>query len=338
MKQSDILVSIICPLRNVENSVEELLNGLWYVANRNFSQFEIIIVDDGSTDQTSMKIVDLCTRFSGLRLVQLSREFGIDVALTAGLDTAIGNIVVSFLHDCDPPDEIPKLAQRCISSGKVIIGQRIHLSEDPTFIRFARSCFYFFCQKILNLEFPRNTTYFVAMNRSAVTHINRTKDKFRFLKAITNHIGLPIELYPYRFRTPATGKPRQFRSFLQSLHLSVDVVVSQSLRPLRLITLTCLMIGLTQIFYLVYILIVYLNKSQVAEGWTTLSAQVALSNFLVLFALATISEYIGRLLEESRDRPLYYITKEHSSTSIHDSQQRNVLNSSTEVIQGTHHA
>ena len=331
MKKSDVLVSVVCPIRNFADHVDAFLSKLHAVLDGHYEQYEIVLVDDGSTDGTYQKMKSWLLRTSSGRAIRLSREFGLEVALTAGFDAAIGDFIVVMLPEFDPPALIPEMVECCIKNGSIIIGQRKSTTGDSLLVKASRKPFYWFCRRFLKLSIPESSTYFVALSRHAVTHINRTRDKFRFLKVITTQIGLDYELFPYDFASPG-GKTKTFHSFWQSFKISVNVVTSSSLRPLRIVAFGSLLLSFFNLLYIGYVIAIYFFKSQVAEGWVTLSAQNAVSFFLVFLILAVISEYLGRTLIESMDRPLYYVADESRGTeSVAHADKRNVYGASTGV-------
>lgn len=313
MKLQDKLISIIAPLSDAESYIVDFVQRANAVLDAHYEQFELILVDDGSVDATVSRVQGLLEAIANLRYIRLSRRFGIEVALTAGLDAAIGDYCVVLIPGLDPPGLIPKFVEECARSGHVVLGQNTsRVRREGLIFRLAHSAFHWFCRRLLGFTIPHSTTYFVALNRRAVHQINRTEDKFRFLKAITMHIGLAYTLISYEFESSASA--RSFRGFWQSVAISIDIIVFNSMRPLRMAAVLSLTLSIASLVYVVQILAVYLFKRHVAEGWVTLSLQEAVASFVLFLVLAVMIEYLGRALQETGNRPLYYVSDELNST------------------------
>jgi dolichol-phosphate mannosyltransferase len=323
----DQVISTIAPLRNDGAVVEEFMRSIHAVLTASFDQFEVILVDDGSTDDTEQIVLKNIDAYPGMRYVRLPRHFGTEIALAAGLDRAIGDLCVILQAGFDPPALVPDFVRKCRDSGRIVLGQLREASKTASiFYRLGRRAFHFITSRLLALPLPRNTTYFMALDRRAIQQIGRTRDKKRYFKAIAVYIGLPHVTLPYDPIVGPDGRIPHLRTFWEAVDLSLEVIVMNSQRPLRIVTMGALFIGMMNFLYFLYVAAVYVFKDQVAEGWVTQSAHSSLS-FVLLFAiLAVIAEYIGRVLEETRSRPLYYIVAERSAKMhVANMQRKNVL-------------
>ncbi len=330
-KKDDILISVICPFGRDTHDLMSFVESVDRVLSAHYDQFEILLVGDGVDPTFDCQMTEILTRFPGVRYLRLSRNFGIEIALTAGLDASIGDVCVCLMPDRDPPNLIPEFVRRCLESDSVVIGLRADASKDPLRVRLFRNAFYWVAKRLLGIELHRDTTYFVALSRKAVSQIGRTRDKSRILKLITNVIGLPVQRLRYSFRSDTGKKP--YYTFSEAVNLGLDIMVSDSLRPLRFATLGALVISCLNLIYIGYVALVFFFKPRVAEGWVTLSLLAASGFFLLFLVLAVMAEYLGRLIQESRNRPLYYVLDDRTSArSVANEHRVNVLEESREMV------
>jgi glycosyltransferase involved in cell wall biosynthesis len=253
------------------------------------------------------------------------KTYGLDVAITAGLESAIGDVVVVCLPPFDPTDKIVEFIN-VARAGYIGLGQRPPGHYEGMWHSFAKKVFYVVVNRFLNFGLPSDTTYFVSLPRQAVTHIQRAKDRFRFLKVVTAQTGLPIQLLNY---VPAEKDGRVYRTFWESILLSIDVVTSQSLTLLRFASLLSLFVSLGSLSYLIYAFNIFLFKSEVQKGWSSLSIFISACFFLLGLVFAILTEYLAKLFSESSNRPIYTIGNETvSDRVVANSHRANVLDTS----------
>lgn len=323
MTASALFVSVVCRLRDDAAIVEPLLSGLSQVLRAHYENYEIVLVDDGSTDGTPARVKELLSRFDCVRLLRLSRRFGLDIALTAGLESAIGDYVVTLSPATDPPALIPEMIALAQRENAAVYGLAARPSR-PLLHRLGARLFHWACRRVLDLPITPGATHFRVLSRQAVNAIVEIKDNYRYLRALTPYIGYATRTFPYEPRGPA---PRE--SLFEAADTAIAVIVSNSSRPLRLMSWLAVMASFLNLAYIGYVFLVNVFKHSVAEGWTTLSLQNAGMFFLLFLILAVVTEYVGRILNETRDRPLYYIAEEaNSSVLIAGRDLRNVVTDS----------
>lgn len=311
MKLADQLITVIAPIHNAADRIEGFLAELHTVLSRHYDQFEILLIDRGSDDTTRVLVNALLSKWTGVRYLRLSRRFDVPTSLTAGLDVAIGDICVTLLPETDPTEAIPEVVRICLEKQNLVLGEKSDASQSWVANR-VESIYAWACARFLQLRFPRHTTYFTALSRSAIQQMSRTQDKFRFLTTLHNSLGVPYTLYPYTPK-PNPVRPGLFARLWNSVNASLDLIVLNSLRPLRLVTMGSLALSFANLLYMGYITAIYFLKPNPAEGWVTASSQAAMNFFLLFATLSVLSEYLGRLLSESKDRPFYYILEELNS-------------------------
>lgn len=314
---------MVCRLRDEAALVEPLLLQLSQVLKAQYENYEIVLVDDGSVDGTSARVKELLGRVECVRLLRLSRRFGLDVALTAGLESAIGDYVVTLSPATDPTALIPDLVALARRENAAVYGV-LARRERPLLHRLGARLFHWTCRRLLDLPITPGATHFRVLSRQAVNAIVGIKDNYRYLRALTPYIGYSTRLFEYQpLRAPRA------ESLFEAADTAVAIIVSNSSRPLRLTGWLAVLASGLNLAYIGYVFLVNVFKHAVAEGWTTLSLQNAGMFFLLFLILAVVTEYVGRILNETREWPLYYIAEEaNSSVLIASQDRRNVVGDS----------
>lgn len=326
---SSVFVSVVVPLRDDADIVAGFVGDLAAVLGEGYENYEVVLVDDGSTDATPQVVGELLQEHVAMRYLQLSRAFGDEVALQAGLDSVIGDVVVVMRPESDPPDLLPRFVEAARSSNGVVFGLRDSSTPESFAYRAGRRLFTTVLRRVLGIDLHPRATMFMAFSRATLNAVLQIKDKSRGLRIAGLHVGFRqhhVEYTPKLRRTP----PRR-RKLGEGVDRAISLIVTNSARPLRLAAYAGLLASLLNVAYIGYIFLVYVFKEKVAEGWVTLSLQQA-TMFLFGFVILTVlAEYVGRLLTESLDRPLYFVAAERkSNVMIPDAQRRNVVQESTQ--------
>jgi len=327
MSRIDALISVIAPLRNAETVVEPFLRELSAVLAQHYSHYEIVLVDDGSTDNTVGRVSTLLHTLPCIRLVRLSRSFGTDIAITSGLESAIGDYIVTLIPDTDPVTLIPDLVEQCRQGKDLLFGVTAQSTGSLT-MRAATWFFYRLAKSLFRLDILEHATYYQVFSRQALNAIIRIKDKTRYLRLLGTFVGYDNRTFTY---SPIHRSLHQTeRTWNDALRLAVGLLTAHSTNPLRFVSLLGLFSSLLILLYIGYVLVIYFFKDHVAEGWTTLSLQTAGLFFLVFMILAVLSEYIGQILAELKDRPLYLTLEEKNSSVLSSGPERRNVTSTSE--------
>ncbi len=327
MIRSDCFVSVVVPIYNDSPIIEHFVAEAMQILHGNYENYELVLVDDGSDDDTVTKIAALLVRYDCIRLIRLSRRFGLEVAITSGLEAVIGDFTVVMLPDSDPPQLIPEIIERARGGHGVVFGVRKDRAGEPVVMRLGVGLFYWVGRTFFKLTIPGNATHFRALSRQAVNAVTQIKEKYRYFRLMSTDIGYIGESFVYE-PLKRYGR-RRAGGLAEALERAIGIIVSNSTHPLRWVSWLGLVAGGMNALYVGYVVLTYLFKNEVAEGWTTLSLQIACMFFLVFAILAVLSEYVGRTFDESRDRPLYHVLEErHSAVMIADQQRRNVVKDS----------
>jgi dolichol-phosphate mannosyltransferase len=324
MDRIESLVSVIMICRNTAASLDACVAETCRILEAQYTNYEVLLVDNHSEDDTLAKAEAILSRQPCVRLIGLSRHMATEIAVMAGLESAIGDFVVTLEPACDPPQHIPRMIELVRSGQDIVIGVTDTTSHRDTVYRGLHRFYFALANRISEVELiPGNTTY-CALSRQAVNAITRIRQRKRLFALVASETGYPIATYRYQ-RQVAAGSRRQ-RGLLASCRLGLSILVNNSNFPLRLVSGLGLAGSLLCMLYGSYVIVINLFKDTVMEGWTTLSLQVSGLFFVVFLMLALMGEYMARVLDESLDRPLYHVRGEKaSSIMISNATRRNVL-------------
>lgn len=327
MAISDCFVSVVAPLSNDGAIVEGFVRDVMAVLRTTYANYELVLVDDGCEDDTVLRLTPLLGELECVRLIRLSRRFGEEIAIFAGLDAVIGDFVVVMLPNWDPPSLIPEVIDKARRGAEVVFGVTQNRSGESFLVRLGSPLFDWYCNRVLKFSLPKNSTQFRVLSRQAVNAVTQVRNVYRYLRVLTANVGFRRESFLYE-PINRKGEPRR-TGFVEAVAMATDIIVTSSRHPLRFATWLGVLAATVNLLYAGYIVAVYLFKEQVAEGWTTLSLQNAVMFLFVFLIMTVTSEYIGHILVETIDRPLYYVLEERiSSVPVSEEGRRNVVHES----------
>ena len=324
-KDTSLVVSIVAPLRNDAEILPAFLSELGNVLEAHYSLYEILLVDDGSTDGTLQSIDELLRRNERVRYLSFSKSFGREVAIAAGLETAIGDFVVVMIPDSDPVSLIPELVEKCRNGSGVVCGVSKSARHHGWLMKVASRFFHAYCRRYLGFDYKENSTDYRILSRQGVNAITRVKDRHRYLRIIAATLGYNQEFFTYELLH--RKKHIEQDRIVSQLNNAIEIAIANSRHPLRIVSRLGLLLSGVNFLYLFYVMAVYFLKRKVAEGWTTASLQNTTMFFFVFLILSILCEYVGRILEETQDRPLYIVSEEKtSSVVLEESITKNIIN------------
>lgn len=322
------VVSIVVPLDQDAHLLDEVVVEIDQVIGQAYRFFEIVLVDDGSTDGTAASVQPLLKKVQRIRYLRLSRQFGRDVALSAGIESAIGDFVVTLDPRIDPIRIIPDMISACRKSGGIVHGVAENRSRRSFPREWFGSLFRNYCRKHLGVDIKRGVSDLRVMSRQAVNALLQVRVQSRYLRVLTLTLGYSHEFFPYMSQT-RYGSPRS-ATWHAEVATAIDLLAANTRHPLRLVTAVGLLGACLNLCYAMYVVVVFLIRPNVAEGWTTLSLQSSGMFFFVCLILAVLSEYVGTILGEVRSRPLYFIAQEsNSSVLLEATVQSSIVKEST---------
>ena len=299
------LLSVVVPCYNEEEvlpSTHERL--LRLLESRYPGAFEIIYVDDGSRDRTSALLRVLQRGSPGVRVVIFSRNFGHQLAVSAGIDQARGDAVVLIDADLqDPPEVIPAMVERWEAGVDVVYGVRSARLGETAFKRWTAKAFYRVLNRLSDVAIPQDTGDFRLMDRRVVDVLRSMPEGDRFIRGMVAWAGFRQEGLSYQ-RDPRFAGETKY-SFRKMVRFAVDGMVSFSIRPLRLATWLGFGAAGIALLGVAYAVLARLLTDQWVPGWAALFVAILFVGGVQLIALGVIGEYVGRLFMQSKARPMY---------------------------------
>jgi glycosyltransferase involved in cell wall biosynthesis len=311
MMNPDAIVTVVAYVCNDADVLGPFVAETVGVLAAHFPNYELILVDDHSTDTTPVLVQGLLARHAGIRYVRLARPVGGEVACHAGLEAAVGDYVVVMRARFDPPAEVVPLVQLAVEEGGTVLGVSPRRPPGSLLFRCCRAMFYRMLALLMRSKVPANATGFCALTRPAVNTITRIRSRRRHLRVLACTIGYPVTLHPYR---PTRAVPEGRRPTVgEALKDAIALTVISSRTPLRLVSSLGVLAGSFNLCYVLYVLAICFFKKEVAPGWTTLSLQIAAMFFFVFLILVALAEYVAQTLEESQGNPLYHVEDDRTS-------------------------
>lgn len=312
----DLMVSVTLVMNNDADIIRTVIQETSTVVMRQYAYYELLVIDNGSMDDSVEIVKSLQKEIPNIRLMVLSRVYDTEVAFAAALDHSVGDYVVLMDIAHDPPALIPELLAKARSGFDVVIAERKERRENTFMEKFFATLFYKFYANISGFYFAPNASYFRVMSRRAVNSITQIKSKSRYLKYFNAFVGYKQAHVPYTrvHRRSATDRKE---SFLRMSFRAIDAIISNSILPLRFVTLLGVVASFLNLIYIGYVFAVTLVKNEIAEGWISTSIMNASMFFLLFFILTVMSEYIVRILIEAKEQPLYFIADEYNSSVLH---------------------
>ncbi len=301
-------LSIVIPLFNEEESIPTLLKEVSLACNKTGKTYEIVLVDDGSNDGTYDLLQKSAAKDNHLKIVKLSRNFGHQAAFTAGIDIALGLMVITMDGDLQhPPALIPAFTKEADNGYDIVIGERIVNKQNSKGRELFGKLFYKFLSWTTRLEF-KNVSDFALYNRKVVSVIKHLPEKERYLRGIIQWVGFSKKYLLYVVDERKFGVPKY--NFKRLTHLVMSGVTSFSAFPLRLAFWVGLVVLISSFFFGIYVAIDhYVNPNPLIAGWATLVILVLFLGSIQLMVLGIIGEYLYRMFNEIKGRPSYIISE-----------------------------
>lgn len=300
------LVSIIAPIFNEIDNLPDLLRRVQAVMKTGGFDWELLLVDDGSTDGSTEAILDLARSDEHIRPIVFARNFGHQIAVTAGLDHARGAAVVIIDADLqDPPELIPDLLAKWREGFEVVYAVRAEREGETWFKRLTASVFYRLIYRITDVKIPLDVGDFRLLDRQVVETLNRMRERHRFLRGMSAWVGFRQVGVPYRRAARAAGVTKY--PFRKMLRLAINAVTGFSYFPLQLATyFGFASAGLSGLAIPVVVIMRLIGHQAFFGQATTLIAVLFLGG-VQLISLGILGEYVGRLYDEAKGRPLYVL-------------------------------
>lgn len=300
-------LSCVIPCYNEAANLRLLLPILGEHLKASASEWEVILVNDGSRDDTSA-VFDEWTRQPGIRAIEFSRNFGKEAALTAGLQAANGDVVV--LMDADmqhPPELVAEMVQQWQAGADVVYALRANRDDESMFKQLGTRAFYRLINAKSRFQVPPDAGDFRLMDRSVVEALLALPERNRFMKGLYAWVGFKSVAIPYEPAERAVGTTNY--SALKLIAFSIDGLTAFTTWPLRVASIAGMVMALLAFVYGSYVIVDFLIYGNKVSGWTTIIVLLSFFVGIQLIGLGILGEYIARIFEEVKSRPLYVVRR-----------------------------
>ncbi|MDB5398550.1 MAG: Polyprenyl-phosphate beta-D-glucosyltransferase [Rhodopila sp.] len=300
-------ISVVVPAYN-EASALDLFHGRLLHALAGLESWEVVYVNDGSTDGTLSAMEALHRTDNRVALVSLSRNFGKEIALTAGLDHAAGDAVVVIDADLqDPPELIPELVAEWRAGFDMVYAKRRSRAGESWLKRGTAVVFYRLMQRMGDLKLPENTGDFRLMSRRVVDAVRQLREQHRFMKGLFAWVGYPTTFVLYDREPRCSGVTKW--SYWKLWNLALEGITSFTVMPLKFATYVGLVVALLSGIYAAEVMVKTLIIGNPVAGYPSLMTVVLFLGGMQLMFLGVIGEYLGRVFNETKQRPLYLVER-----------------------------
>jgi dolichol-phosphate mannosyltransferase len=300
------LLSIIVPVYNEQEVIDETYKRLTAVFKDYFMDVEYIFINDGSKDNTYFKLREIAKINAEVRVINFARNFGHQIAITAGMDYAKGDAVVIIDADLqDPPEVILEMVKKWEEGYEVVYGKRLKREGETFFKKFTAKMFYRFLDSMTDVKLPVDVGDFRLIDRKVCDAMKSLPERSRYVRGLVSWVGFKQTSVEYRREKRFAGETKY--PLKKMLKLAGDGIISFSYKPLKLATFVGMLVSAFSFIYLIVVLIQKFIKPDVASGWASSMAVSLFFNGVMLIVIGIMGEYVGRIYEEVKARPLYIV-------------------------------
>lgn len=307
---SSKLISIVVPMYYEEKVADECYKRLKKVMDDNEINYEFIFVNDGSKDKTFEILNKIAEEDKNTKIISFSRNFGHQIAVTAGVDKSKGDAVVVIDADLqDPPELIPKMIDLWNDGYKVVYAKRKKRKGESFFKLLTAGMFYRILDKMTDIDIPLDTGDFRLMDRDVVNVLKTMNERNRFVRGMVSWVGFKQTPIEYERDERFAGETKY--PLKKMIKFASDGIISFSAKPLRIMgSLGMFCVSISLIIFLYALIRKLANDVNVVSGWASIMTAVTFLGGVQLLSISVLGEYIGRIYDESKGRPLYVIEKE----------------------------
>ena len=303
------LITALIPAYNEEECINELyLRVSSVLKNINNYDYEILIINDGSNDNTIFILEELHNKDNHVQYVNLARNYGKETAMAAGFDYAKGDVVVILDADLQtPPELIPEMLKYYEEGYDDVYGRRKSRDDESFLKRFGTKLYYKALQSLTRVDILKNTSDFRMLSRKAVEALKKYREHNRYTKGIFALIGLNKKEFLYEPAARFAGRSKW--NYFNLFNLAIEGITSFSTFPLRLSSILGFVTALVGFLYIIFLIIKTLIFGADIKGYPTLLSVIIFLGGIQLLSLGVIGEYLGRIFNEVKNRPLYLVEK-----------------------------
>ena len=302
-----ILCSVVIPIFNEELVVQETYKRLKTVMDALNEPYELLFVNDGSRDNTTNLLKKICDSDSRVKLVDFSRNFGHQMASTAGMDYSSGETIVLIDADLqDPPEIIPQMLNKWREGYDVVYGVRIKRNGETLLKKLTSKLYYRLLNSMTEVDIPLDTGDFRLIDRKVCNALKAAKEKSRYIRGLISWMGYKQTGIEYAREKRFAGETKY--PFKKMLKFAFDGITSFSYKPLKLASYVGCFVSIMSFLYLLVVIYQRLFTDSTITGWASTLAVSLFFNGIILVILGIVGEYIGRIYDEVRGRPLYIVS------------------------------
>ena len=302
-------LSVVIPVMNEEDNVRPLYSRLKKTLNKLTSSYEVIFVDDGSTDRTVEEVMAIRSEDETVKLISFSRNFGHEMANSAGFRKACGEAVVIIDGDLqDPPELIEEMFLKYKEGYDVVYAKRASRKKESWLKKITSKSFYRFMKYMSYVELPLDTGDFRLLSRRVVDEINKMNEHNRFFRGITHWVGFNVTYVEFNRDGRHAGETKY--NYFKLMRLAVDAILSFSYKPLKLFSIFGIGMSCLSFLFMIYWIVYKIVTDNPIAGWTSTITIVLFFFGVLMLQISVLGEYIARIYEEVRRRPLYIIQKQ----------------------------
>lgn len=304
-----ISCSVVVPVYNEEEVVKECYFRLKYVMDSTNEPYEIIFVNDGSKDNTYKIVSEICENDKNVKCIDFSRNFGHQLAITAGMNYAIGQAIVVIDADLqDPPEVILEMLKKWKEGYQVVYGKRLKRKGETVFKRVTAKAFYRVLRKLTEVDIPVDAGDFRLIDRRVCDALNKINEKNRYVRGIISWLGFKTTYVEFEREKRFAGETKY--PLKKMIKFATDAIISFSYKPLKMTSYFGILLSAGSFLYLLYTLISYaMGLIDTVAGWMSTIAILLFFNGIILWFLGIMGEYVGRIYDEVKARPLYIVNE-----------------------------
>ena len=310
MQNKRPFLSVVAPCYNEEDVIDIFLEKIFTVLTELNKSYEIVFVNDGSSDRTLEILITKAEEYDAIRVINLSRNFGKEAALSAGLDMTFGEVVVPIDVDLqDPPDLILDFVKKYEEGYDVVVGKRVDRTTDSFAKRISAETFYKLHNKISDIEIPNNVGDYRLMSRRVINELKRLPETQRFMKGLFSWLGFKTAIVEYTREARVAGKT-SFNGW-KLWNFALDGITSFSTAPLRMWLYIGITLASISFVYGFFIILKTLIFGISSPGYASIITIILFLGGIQLIGIGMLGEYVGRIYIESKNRPIYIIEDEY---------------------------
>ncbi len=300
------LISIVVPMYFEEEVAQECYNRITAVMNSNHYNYELVFVNDGSTDRTLEILEQLAMNDNRMKVISFARNFGHQIAVTAGIDYAKGDAIVIIDADLqDPPEVIPELVNKWLEGFDVVYAKRKKRKGETLFKLLTAKYFYKFLNYMSDIDIPKDTGDFRLIDRKVAAVFRKMTEKNRFVRGMFSWIGFSQTYIEYERDERFAGETKY--PFKKMIKFASDGIIAFSSKPLKLVMTLGSASVLVSIIVLLYSILTRLFGHEVQPGWASIMVAITFFSGIQLLGLGIVGQYIARIYDESKNRPIYIV-------------------------------